>query len=50
MFQEANKSGCEIFIQDGHPSPNSAGGCVTWKKIGAKLISISVRSADKNPI
>ena len=50
MFEKANKGDSKLWIQDGHPSQNSALARCAWLALGAQLLSIPPRSPHINPI
>ena len=49
-FEKSNSHKGKLFLQDGDPSQNSRKANNAMYKVGAKNVSIPVRSADMNPI
>ena len=49
-FGKSNSHKDKLFLQDGDPSQNSRKANNAMYKVGAKNVSIPVRSADMNPI
>ena len=49
-FEKSNSHKGKLFLQDGDPSQNSRKANNAMYKVGAKNVSIPVRSPDMNPI
>ena len=50
MFKKAKKGCSRLWLQDGDPSQNNAAARIAMKSTHAKLLSISPRSPDINPL